>query len=226
MRSKQTFTSLLSLSVILGLAGCVSSNGGGGGDDFETKFDTVKNTVVTTDMPTRLAGTYKGQMKLGVNSGSTDLLGAGIDPQLAEVLGDVAIKVDWTDGMTTNPFTGKADNFTVTEAGTSKTAKLDGSLTVDTSKPGTLSRVSTPATKVKGYTVPARDTGTFTMMMTGQIGTEDKMGDVFVQLGGNFHGKGADAMLGTVNEGIKATDSTNPSIADAGLGGVFYAERQ
>ena len=116
---------IASLGVATVLSGCngSSSAGGlaggvaGGGQDFETAFNAVSQKAPTSDMPTSLKASYEGQMKVGVNSGSAQIFGTDIDANSAEIIGDLAVDVDWTDGQTTNPFTGTASNIVATEAG-------------------------------------------------------------------------------------------------------------
>ncbi len=231
--STQRILQLTTSAVLVSLlAGCLGSGnaggpglvgGGGGGTDFETEYGKVEKIAPTSNMPTSLNATYKGQVKLGVNSGKY-LIG-GVDANNAEILGDVELKVNWKDGQTKNPFTGKATNFTATEAGTSNTIALDGDLNVNTSKPGAVSRVVTPSQVIAGQTIPELKTGAFSVLMDGKLTDGKKTGDVTLLLGGNFMGAGAKSMLGTASGGVKDVKSKNPAIFDAGLGGVFYANR-
>ena len=139
---------IASLGVATVLSGCngSSSAGGlvggvaGGGQDFETAFNAVSQKAPTSDMPTSLKASYEGQMKVGVNSGSAQIFGTDIDANSAEIIGDLAVDVDWTDGQTTNPFTGTASNIVATEAGTSNSVKLDGSSRASTSPSRTPAR--------------------------------------------------------------------------------------
>jgi hypothetical protein len=226
----------VSIVVATALSGCVSNGkgaagggagGGGGGasSTFETEFGKVEATAPTQNMPTALDANYKGQMKLGVNTGTSTILPSGVDANMAEIIGDVDLNVAWTDGMTTNPFTGTAGNFTATEAGTSNTVAIAGTLNVDPSLPGTVTRVHTPAQTLMGHAIPALDTGAFEMTMKGQLGAEGEKGDVTLLLGGNFIGDNAASMMGAVSGGVKDVNSTGPAIFDAGLGGVFYANK-
>lgn len=120
----------------------LAGGGAGGGQDFETAYDGVSQKAPTSDMPTSLKASYDGQMKIGVNSGWAQIFGADMDANSAEIIGDLAVDVGWTDGQTTNPFTGTASNIVATEAGTSNSVKLDGTLTVDQGLPASLSRTT------------------------------------------------------------------------------------
>ncbi len=227
-RILQLTASVAIVSLFAGCSGNGNGNAGGpglvgGSSDFETEYGKVEKIAPTSNMPTSLNATYTGQVKLGVNSGK--YLIDGVDANNAEILGDVELKVNWKDGQTKNPFTGKATNFTATEAGTSNTIALDGDLNVNTAKPGSISRVVTPSQVIAGQTIPELRTGAFSVLMDGKLTDGTKTGDVTLLLGGNFMGSGAKSMLGTASGGVKDVKSKNPAIFDAGLGGVFYANR-
>ncbi|WGW02919.1 hypothetical protein [Tropicibacter oceani] len=232
MQSHKLYTTILAAGLVTALSGCLQSGGGGGGgfggggggggSDYEAAFDAASGRAPTSDMPTRIQAEYEGQFKVGVNGGSADLLGSQIDPQMAEIVGDLEIGVDWTDGQTANPFTGKADNITVTEAGTSNSVVLDGELTVDASLPASLTRTVIPAQVVGGQSIPEVQTGAMLLHMTGQLSHDGQRGDVTAQLGGNFVGPQGEGMIGAVVGGIKDVDDPTAQIFDAGFGGTFY----
>lgn len=228
MKNSRIFGTCVSVGMMMALSGCLSGGSGGsasGSGDFETAFDAASQRAPTSDMPTALEGNYKGQMKVGVNSGSSNLVGTGMDIQNAEIIGDVDLNVAWTEGMAGNPFTGTASGFVATEAGTANSVAIDGTLNVDTALPGSISRVHTPSQVIAGQTIPAIDTGAFELTMAGQLGSGDTQGDVTLLLGGSFFGPGANAMVGAVSGGVKDVGSTNPQIFDAGIGGTFYATK-
>lgn len=228
MSTYRILKSATCVSILVSLSACMSSNtanGPGGSLGFEAAFDAATDLAPTTDMPTSLNATYTGQMKVGVNSGSTPLFGT-IDAQNAEIIGDVTLDVDWTDGMTGPALTGNATNFVATEAGTTNSVDLGGTLEVATTPTPTVSRVSMPATVIAGQTIPALNTGAFQATLSGQLSNGSDAGDVTLLLGGTFFGSGARAMTGPVSGGVRATDSTNPGLFDAGFGGTFYANRK
>jgi len=207
-------------------AGGLAGGGGGGGQDFETFFNAVSQKAPTSDMPTSLKASYEGQMKVGVNSGSAQIFGTDIDANSAEIIGDLAVDVDWTDGQTTNPFTGTASNIVATEAGTSNSVKLDGTLTVDQGLPASLSRTTIPAQVVAGVNIPEQNTGAMLFHMSGRLSSGKNEGDATLQFGGNFMGPGAESMLGPVSGGINDVNNPSPQIFDAGVGGTFYANKK
>lgn len=231
MGNSRLFGTCLSIGLVTVLSGCLGNGGAGGGaaggaGDFEAAFNAASQRAPTSDMPTSLQGNYKGQMKVGANSGASDLLGPDVNIQDVEIIGDVDLNVAWTDGMTGNPFTGTASNFIGTVAGTTNSAPIEGTLTVDTSLPGSIMRTHTPSQTIMGQTIPDLDTGAALVHMTGRMGTGDQQGDVTLQLGGAFFGPGGNAIVGPVVGGVKGVNSTNPALYDAGLGGTYYAVKQ
>ena len=220
----------VSLALVTALSGCLGSSGGGtaagaagGSSGFEAAFNAASGLGPTTDMPTSLNANYTGQMKVGVNSGASNLLGSAINPSNAEIIGDVDINVAWTNGGGGNPFTGTANNFVATEAGTSNSVALTGSLTVDAGLPQSIARTTIPAMVVAGQNIPAQDTGSFTFNMTGQLSGNGETANTSLMMGGTFFGSGAAAMVGPVVGGVKDVNSTSAALFDAGVGGTFYA---
>ncbi|MGO4851299.1 hypothetical protein [Phaeovulum sp. W22_SRMD_FR3] len=235
MQTKRILVPLMLVGLTTGLSGCLSGGGGmaggsgGGGNgsgDYETAFDAASARAPTSDMPTSLSGNYQGQFKVGVNSGDAELFGSDIDPQMAEIIGDLDIDVAWTEGQSSNPFSGTASNIVATEAGTSNSVAIDGTLTVDDALPASISRVHTPATVIAGQNIPALDTGAFLFHMSGQLTNGTNVGDATVQMGGSFFGPGGNAMVGAVSGGINDVNNPSPQIFDAGIGGTFYAVQQ
>ena len=229
--SKRILTPAISVGLMMSLSGCLSGGGGGGGGagggggsaGYEAAFDAATARAPTSDMPTSLDANYQGQFKVGVNDGTADIFGTDVDPQMAEIIGDLDIDVAWTDGQSANPFSGTASNIVATEAGTSNSVAIAGELTVDDALPATISRVHTPSTVIAGQTIPDLDTGAFLFHMTGQLESEGRQGDATLQFGGNFFGPGGNAMVGAVSGGINDVDNPSPQIFDAGIGGTFYA---
>lgn len=228
MKQYQILRVCLPLAIMASVSGCVTAGGGGGGGSagYEAAYDAATARIPTSDMPTSLNGNYKGQMKVGVNSGTSTLLGPNVDIQSAEVIGDVDLTIAWTDGMTGNPFTGTASSFVATEAGTANSIPLEGTLNVMASLPQTISRVTTPAQVIAGQSIPELNTGAFSVGLQGRLANGDNQGDATVFLGGNFFGPGATAMVGEVSGGIKDVGNPTPAIFDAGIGGTFYAVKQ
>ncbi|SDW66349.1 hypothetical protein [Roseicitreum antarcticum] len=188
---------------------------------FEDNYNAAIGTQPTTNMPTRIEGDYSGQFKVGVNTGSL-----GDINQNAEIFGDVNVAVDWTDGQSTNPFTGSASNILVRDVTSGASETLTGTLNVDTALGGTISRVTNPSTVVGGFTIPETNTGAFQFGMNGRLSGSEGEVDATVLVGGTFHGTNAETMTGVVSGGFSEVGSTNPAIFDAGIGGVIYLNRQ
>lgn len=214
------------------LSGCLGSSnsaglgGAGGSQGYEAAFDAVTAKGPTTDMPTTIKASYEGQFKVGVNRGTAQLLGTNVDPVSAEIIGDMAIDVDWTDGQTTNPFSGTASNIVATEAGTSNSVLLDGTLTVDRGLPASLARTTIPAQVVAGFSVPEQNTGSSLFHMSGRLSNGANQGDATLQFGGTFFGPGGESMTGPVSGGINDANNPSPQIFDMGVGGTFYANKK
>lgn len=224
-RGNSMKTGKLLLGGVMLISGCVTGTDVTAGldrGDFETNYNLVEAVAPTQNMPTSLNASYVGQVKLGVNSGTSAIFGAEVDPILAEILGDLEIDVAWTEGMVTNPFSGTARNFTATESGTANTIAIAGTLNVDPNLPGSVTRVSQASQVIAGQTVPAIDTGAFQYTMTGRLGAAGQQGDVTLLFAGNFIGDAGASMLGAASGGVKDANSTNANLFDAGLGGVFY----
>ncbi len=230
--SKKFLMSVASIIAVTSLSGCLSGgNGGvvgaggsgGGAAGFEAAYDAVAARAPTTDMPTSLDATYTGQFKVGVNNGTAQFFGTNLDPQLAEVVGDLDIDVAWTENQVANPFSGSATNIVATLAGTSTSVPITGDLTVTDALPFTLNRVNTPSQVIAGQTIPELNTGAFLFHMTGRLENDGEQGDATVQFGGNFFGPGGNAMVGAVVGGINDLSNPSASIFDAGIGGTFYA---
>jgi len=230
MPPKRIILTLASIGMAFAVSGCLGNGGGGGGGgggpDFDTALDEATSRAPTIDMPTSLQGNYQGQFRVAVNGGAADLVDFDIDPQDLEILGDLDIDVDWTEGQTANPFSGTASNIVANQTGTTNAFEIEGELAVDASLPATISQLNTPAQTIGGFDVPATDTGAFLFHMTGELAYEEQRGDVTMQMGGNFFGPGGNAMVGTAGGGINNVDNPSQQIFDAGIGGTFYLIQQ
>lgn len=204
------------------------TNGGNAGDqppsknttdltsDYDANFDDVLSLVPTSNMPTSIQATYMGQMKATI-TGSSEVLG--------EVVADLNLGVDWTDGQSSNPFTGGASNFQGRLTG-GEFEDISGELSVDTSLPGTITRLDTPAGNIAGFNVPATQTGAMLVHLSGDLTQDGSTADTTIQLGGNFFGDGARAAAGAVSGGFKDIEAGSPAIFDGGIGGTYYLETQ
>lgn len=225
MINKTLLASTLCLGFATALSGCVGGGGGGvgggGAAGFEAAYDAANAKAPTSDMPTAIAANYSGQFKAGVNSGSAN----GVNENV-EIVGDVDVAVDWTDGQTTNPFSGTASNIVVTDVQTGENETLTGTLSVDDGIGGAIDRATIPAQVVGGVSIPEVNTGGFQFGMTGELSGSEGALDATVLVGGSFRGPGGESMVGVVSGGFKEVGSTNPGLFDAGIGGVIYLESE
>ena len=205
-----------SLSGCLGSGGGTGGGGGGGGSSFDTEFDRVTALAPTSNMPTAINASYAGRLKVDVTDSSSTI---------GEVEGDLDLDVAWTDGQTTNPFTGTASNFTGTLV-TGETGAIDGTLTVDDSFGGSISRVVNPAMEVAGVSVPETQIGALDVTLTGELSQGGTTADTNITLGGSFFGDAGQAALGPVVGGYKQPDSTNPAVFDGAIEGTYYIEQE
>ncbi|MBR9764332.1 MAG: hypothetical protein GYB53_12590 [Rhodobacteraceae bacterium] len=213
---------IVALGLVMALGGCLGSGSGGGGGagggsgsaDYETAYDEVTSRIATSDMPTSIDATYEGQFKVGVNSGSAEAFGSSVTPSNAEIIGDLSLAVDWTDGQTSNPFTGSATNIVATDVVSGDSIQLQGTLNVDSGQPASVSRLPV---------IPGVDTGSMMVSLTGDVANGDDEGRVYLGLTGQFYGPGGNAMQGVVTGGINDMDDPDAQIFDAAIGGSFYA---
>lgn len=233
MLNHPIFKVVLAIGLTSSLSGCLGSNGNGGAagggaagggaagaSAFDTAYDAAQGLGPTRDMPTSINATYAGQFQAEVNDGSA----TGIDEGVS-LLGDLNVAVDWTDGQSTDPFSGTASNIVVTDAASGASETLTGELTVN-SVGNAITRVNTPASTVGGFAVPELNTGAFSMQFEGRVsGTEGEV-DAVVGVGGAFHGPAGESMIGVVSGGFKEVGSTNPAIFDAGIGGTAYLNKE
>lgn len=230
MNSNILFKSALFVGVAAALSGCVGGGGGSGGGaggsgggsaGFEAAHDAANEKIPTSDMPTSISANYSGQFKAGVNSGSA----TGVNENV-EILGDVDVDVDWTDGQSTNPFSGTASNIMVTDVQSGESETLTGTLSVNDEMGGVITRTNIPAQNMGGFSIPETNTGSFQFGMTGALSGSEGDLDATVLVGGNFRGAGGETMVGVVSGGFSEVGSTDPSIFDAGIGGVVYLNRE
>ncbi len=221
----------LALLASTALAGCLGGGGTAGGaagggpaapaaptasSGYQAEFDRISAIAPTSDMPTSIQANYAGQMRADVTEAS-NIVG--------EIVGDVNLAVDWTDGQSANPFSGTASNFQGRLTGGEFEA-IDGTLSVDPAFSGTIARTVIPASNVAGFAIPEVQTGAMSVTLSGQLTQGSDTADTTVLLGGNFHGPGASAATGAVSGGFKDTSASGPSIFDGGIGGTYYIERQ
>ena len=221
----------LGLALVLGtsLSGCLhggsgggggagggGGGGGAGGSGFDAEFDRVTAKAPTSNMPPAINASYAGRLKVDVTDPSSTI---------GQVEGDLNLDVAWNDGQTTNPFTGTASNFTGTLA-TGETGTIDGTLTVNDSFGGSISRVVNPAMNVGGITVPETQTGALSVTLTGDLSQGGTTADTLITLGGSFFGNAGEAALGPVVGGYNLPGSSNPAVFDGAIAGTYYIEQK
>lgn len=211
------------------LAACSSNGGGtggtggtggggtGGGGDYDTELKRVQDMVPTSDMPTSLNATYTGMTRQDLRETSG---GAVVGTMMA----DLELTADWTEGQTTNPWSGKADNFRGDLDGTD--FDLVGELTVASAESksitSTIGRTAnTIALPTGGSTTVA--TGAAAINLAGDV--DDGTGtnnEVLMSLGGSFFGAGGKAITGPAStQGFRAGGVRSDLVA----GGDFYVEQ-
>ncbi|MBL4917924.1 hypothetical protein [Szabonella alba] len=209
---------VVALTAVTGLSACLGSGsggggagggggGGGGGGSYQSNFDAVSGQGPTQNMPTSLNADYSGQMEVDVNDGT----------QSGTAYADLDIAVNWTEGQSSNPFSGTASNFTG-ELASGQAGDITGTLEVVDAPVGTINR-STFAVPAPGSGTVSVGGGQFTMR--GDLAVDGTEYDTTLLLGGNFFGSGASAMQGAVSGGVKEK-GIGGALFDAAAGGTFY----
>lgn len=207
----------------LGLAACSSGTGGGGASapvtaaDYDAKMTTLQSTAPTGDMPTSLNATFTGATQQDLR----ETTGGAV---VGEMMADLELTADWTDGQTTNPWSGTADNFRGTLSG--EEFALTGELTVaEAEAKGLTSTIGRSANTIAlptgGSTTVA--TGAASIALAGDFEDEDGTEhEVIMNLGGAFLDEGGQAIIGPA-----ATQGFTDGGVRSGLigGGDFYLER-
>jgi hypothetical protein len=216
----------LAIAAAAAVSGCTSSGGGGGGGggggsvsfaDFDGEFDRVNNMMPTSDMPTRLDANYQGAMRADAVDSS--------DGQTIEIIADLDVDIDWTDGQTSNPFSGGAKNFRGRAAGGDEIQRINGEMLVDPDIPSAITRTASTIALPTGGTQEVA-VGGMMLNLTGQLEADGDTVEARVLLGGNFYGAEGRAAVGTVagTFGDPGYQVNNPD----GLitNGSFYIEAQ
>ena len=207
-----------------GLSACFGSTGGTGGGpgggvsfaSYQGEFDRVTNQAPTSDMPTSLQASYSGAMRADVTDGSA---------VVGQILADVNLDVDWTDGSSANPFSGGASNFQGTMDGGTTVGDIEGTLSVDSALPNAILRNTTTVPLPTGGT-QTLNTGALSVSLAGTLTADGESVDTNLFLGGNFFGPGATAAVGTVVGGFspEGTDPLQGIFTGGSVGGTFYLE--
>ncbi len=181
----------LALVAAAAIGACSSTDGGGGGGNvnfanFDQTLDQVIETNPTTDMPQTLDARYRGAMKAAMpdnREGFSD----------RELIADLNIRIDWTEGQEANPFTGSARRFRIRDVGDDEVFRITGEMTIDEDRPASITRTETTEDLPEGGT---RDvaSGGLTIPLSGNIADVEAR----VVLDGTFYGDGGRAAAGTV----------------------------
>ncbi|MCA0922057.1 hypothetical protein [Pseudooceanicola nanhaiensis] len=208
----------------LSVAGCLdgSSSGGGGttgpitAADFDAEYTRISGMVPTSDMPTRLDASFTGAAQV-------DLVDTASGNTRGEAFADLALDLDWTDGQTTNPWSGTAENIRGTFDGTDFAA--NGTMTVaDAEAAGftsTVARTTQTIPLPTGGTVDVA-AGAASVNLVGNIELDGNADDVLLALGGTFVGTEGQALHGAAQA---VWFDTKAGFGDVQGAGTFYVER-
>lgn len=219
----------VALAATSALAGCFGNGNGGGTPKgggpktlaaYDTEFNRVSGVAPTSDMPTRLQASYSGALKVDVADATVR----------GQMLGDLDLDVDWTDGQTASAVTGGSITNVQMSSGTGPLEAVAGTLTVLPNAPATpnlIARVSTPL----GIAIPGAptsiETGTMLVSLGGQLSANGETADAIIGLQGTFFGPGAEGAIGPAVGGLANSSSvgTGGLLDNGSLGGSFYVER-
>ncbi|WP_148234645.1 hypothetical protein [Pseudooceanicola batsensis] len=168
-------------------------------------------------MPTTMNATFTGATR-------QDLRETNGGAIVGEMMADLELTANWTDGQSTNPWSGKADNFRGSMNGQDYT--LTGELTVAAAEAKSLTSTigrsaNTIALPTGGTTTVA--TGAAAVNLAGDV--DDGSGtphEVIMSLGGSFFGPQGTAISGpATTQGFRAGGVRSDLIA----AGDYYVER-
>ena len=215
---------LLATCATMALAGCLGSTSGGGGggggtvssSDYATNLAAVQGMAPTGDMPTSINATYTGATRMDLRETS----GGSV---VGEVLADLDLTAAWTDGQTTNPWSGTAENFRGTLNGSDFTQA--GSLTVADAEArsltSTIGRTANTISLPTGGTTTIA-TGAATVNLAGDVDNDGTPTTVLMSLGGSFFGSGGEAISGPASlQGFQSGGVRSDLVA----AGDFYVAR-
>ncbi|MGD9917435.1 MAG: hypothetical protein AB7U46_05405 [Paenirhodobacter sp.] len=219
MKTDQVRKGLALGAVALSLAGCMGNGSGGGGggggsmssSDYDTKFAQIENLAPTGNMPTSLKANYTGAAKMDLREGDTG-------DSIGEVMADLDLDVDWTEGQTNNVWSGQATNFRGTMNGDDFTA--EGVLEVDPETSTVGRSESTIALPTGGTQTVA--SGAMLVHLGGELTVDGTTGQAGMQLGGAFFGDRGRAAIGTAGLGLNTDGDTSPELVGVG---TYYLEQ-
>jgi len=221
MNLKKTLKTGVLVATGLSLAACSTSNSGtasskGGSGSYDSNLTRVQNMGPTGDMPTSIKATYTGMTRQDLRETS----GGAV---VGQMMADLELTADWTDGQTTNPWSGKADNFRGDLNGTD--FALTGELTVANAEAKSLTSTigrseNTVALPTGGSQTVA--TGAAMINLAGDIDDNGNPTTVLMTLGGGFFGSGGKAITGPAStQGFRAGGLRSDLVA----AGDYYLEK-
>lgn len=229
-----TFSKLsLTVGAVALISACTSGTGGGGGGgatgggsapktvaEYNAGRNAVLGTPATSDMPTALSGTYRGGANFTLSEVGTGKTG--------NMLADLELAVNWTDGQTTNPWSGKADNLRGSYDGKDYTAT--GQLDV-VDRPATatgdyIKRTVTNTGNIPGAPAGIPNvtvaTGSGTIFLKGTFDGDGTPATANVILAPTFHGAGGSSIEGSA---LGTVETSASKFGGLGVGGTFYATK-
>lgn len=189
----------LAVVAVAAIGACSSTGGGEGGGggggvrvgdidfaNFDDTLDRVIETTPTTDMPQTLDARYRGAMKAAMPDNRE-----GFNDR--ELIADLNIRIDWTEGEDANPFRGTARGFRIREVGDDEVFRVNGELTVDQDRPASITRSESTEDLPDGGTQDVASGG-LVIPLSGDIADVEAR----IVLDGTFYGDGGRAAAGTV----------------------------
>ncbi|MWD27651.1 hypothetical protein E0K89_009215 [Aquicoccus sp. SCR17] len=219
----KAFKMIMAGAALASIAACSSSGSGSGGsggplsaDAYDDEVSRIQGLAPTGDMPTSLDATYTGATKQSLR----ETAGGA---EVGEMMADLQLTADWTEGQAGNPWSGSADNFRGTLNGDAFT--MDGELTVAAAEAQSLtSTIGRSESTVPLPTGGTRTiaTGAAMIQLAGEVDDDGTPVDVLMTLGGSFFGSGGKAMYGTAQtQGFQAGGVRSDLVA----AGDYYAEQ-
>lgn len=200
----------LSLAGCMGSGGGTGGGGGGGASDYDSKVERIYNLGPTINMPTSLKASYTGEAQMALQDVET-----GADA--GEMMADLDLAVDWTEGQTSNVWSGQATNFRGTLNGSEFTAT--GALAVD---PSNSIVERTPQDIPAAGGTEHIDTSGMVVNLAGDLTINGATDHADMQLGGAFYGDAATGgALGQSTIQINTDADTSPETIGTG---TFYLE--
>lgn len=221
MNFRTTIKAGLLVAAALSVAACSSSGttsnaGNGAPADYDSELTRVQNLAPTGDMPKTLNATYTGMTR-------QDLRETAGGAVVGQMMADLELTADWTEGQAGNPWSGKADNFRGQLNGSD--FALDGELTVAEAEAKSLTSTigrneTTVPLPVGGSRTVA--TGAATINLAGEVDDNGAPTTVLMNLGGSFFGAGGKAITGPAStQGFRAGGLRSDLVA----AGDYYLEQ-